>query len=60
MRIAGDITIYPDVGTRRAIARAGIRTVIGAFTLCLDETGRVVGLHRRDVHLQPVARRGSK
>lgn len=41
-RVSGEKLILPDDGTRRAIARAGIRTIVGAFTFCLDETGHVV------------------
>ncbi len=41
-RIAGKTQIVPDDRTRTAIGRAGIRTVVGAFSLCIDETGHVV------------------
>jgi protein TonB len=40
-RIAGDRAITPDDATRRAIADAGKTKVVGAWKLCISETGAV-------------------
>jgi hypothetical protein len=41
-RMEGSINIQPDDRVKIAMMHAGVRAFVGAFTFCIDETGRVV------------------
>ena len=40
-RVSGDVLIHPTDKVKTAIQRAGLRSVVGSFTLCINANGEV-------------------